>query len=258
MTNKYIAGFFGLTLAGLVGCGFLSNSLQRKHRDLEQEIASIQAETREIQDSNIEKETKEEAQREIEDYREYQAPRKDYGELEINDEIKIALQRLAPYEEQIQENARDFGVSTSTIRAIIMTESSGKPNIKSHTGANGLMQVMYPAFNDVYHVLFDGDPGFVAIKNRMPGIEKLAEDLKNKKKAWRKLKYENTEAAHRFNIDVGSAYFAALVKRHNDPAEALRRYLNGGTKYNDYQKHLNRFNKWKSRFMRLEKQGYFS
>ena len=53
-----------------------------------------------------------------------------------------AHSRLAPYETYIRQAARQYGVNENLVRAIIISESSGKPGAVSAAGAKGLMQLM--------------------------------------------------------------------------------------------------------------------
>ena len=62
-----------------------------------------------------------------------------------NKEIKPntkALDRIQKYENVIDEAAKKFNVDKQLIKSVILTESAGKANAKSHANAKGLMQLM--------------------------------------------------------------------------------------------------------------------
>lgn len=62
-----------------------------------------------------------------------------------NKEIKPntkALDRIQKYENVIDEAAKKFNVDKQLIKSVILTESAGKVNAKSHANAKGLMQLM--------------------------------------------------------------------------------------------------------------------
>lgn len=58
-------------------------------------------------------------------------------------------QYITNYDTIIQRAAKQFGVDSHLIKAIIMTESSFDPNAISKSGAQGLMQLMPPTANDM-------------------------------------------------------------------------------------------------------------
>ena len=63
----------------------------------------------------------------------------------LNKEVKPnakALDRIQKYENVIDEAAKKFNVDKQLIKSVILTESAGKANAKSHANAKGLMQLM--------------------------------------------------------------------------------------------------------------------
>jgi Rod binding domain-containing protein len=57
--------------------------------------------------------------------------------------------RLAPFEEMIRDAAGEHGVDPALIKALIMSESSGRPAIESRRSAKGLMQLLDSTASDM-------------------------------------------------------------------------------------------------------------
>ncbi|MCW8848612.1 MAG: transglycosylase SLT domain-containing protein [Melioribacteraceae bacterium] len=53
-----------------------------------------------------------------------------------------ALDRIQKYDELIESASKKFNVDKQLIKSVILTESAGKVNAKSHANAKGLMQLM--------------------------------------------------------------------------------------------------------------------
>ena len=53
-----------------------------------------------------------------------------------------ALDRIQKYDDLIDEAAKKYNVDKQLIKSVILTESAGKVNAKSHANAKGLMQLM--------------------------------------------------------------------------------------------------------------------
>ncbi len=109
-----------------------------------------------------------------------------------------------PFAELINSHARQEGVSATVVAAIIRAESSFQPRAVSHAGAAGLMQVIPGTWREVNGRIgacsgrHDGECG--------PGC------------------YFDPE----LNIRVGTAYYAALVRRYGgDLVLALAAYNAG-------------------------------
>ena len=53
-----------------------------------------------------------------------------------------AMQRIEQYDDAIEAASKKFNVDKQLIKSVILTESAGKVNAKSHANAKGLMQLM--------------------------------------------------------------------------------------------------------------------
>ncbi len=91
------------------------------------------------------------------------------------------LQKIYPikYEENVKEIAQETGVDELLIYSIIKAESGFESNVKSTSGAIGLMQVMLPTAEEIAEEL---------------GIQDLTET----------------------NIKIGTHYFAMLLKEYDN------------------------------------------
>ncbi len=98
------------------------------------------------------------------------------------------LQKIYPikYEENVKEIAQETGIDELLIYSIIKAESGFESNVKSTSGAIGLMQVMLPTAEEIAEEL---------------GIQDLTEE---------KLYEAET------NIKIGTHYFAMLLKEYDN------------------------------------------
>ena len=60
-----------------------------------------------------------------------------------------ALNRIQKYDDLIESAAKKFNVDKQLIKSVILTESAGKVNAKSHANAKGLMQLMDSTATDM-------------------------------------------------------------------------------------------------------------
>jgi hypothetical protein len=73
-----------------------------------------------------------------------------YSQYTSNNGVLAAIERVKNnYGSLIAQAARETGISSKFLTAIIVVESSGNPNAQSNVGAIGLMQVMPVAKQDV-------------------------------------------------------------------------------------------------------------
>ncbi len=80
--------------------------------------------------------------------------------------FQVAVENISQYEPIIQKASRDYGVPVSLIRAIITQESHANPQVRSHKGAKGLMQVI-----DTTGDLFGVDDLYDPVQNIRAGTQ---------------------------------------------------------------------------------------
>ncbi len=114
--------------------------------------------------------------------------------------------KIAPWCNLIEEKSRRFEVDPLLIAAVMLVESGGQPEVISHSGAVGLMQVM-PRDGIASTFQCVNGPCFA---NR-PTIEEL----------------KNPE----FNLEYGVAMLAGLINRYGNTRDALKAYGPGDVGY---------------------------
>lgn len=115
-------------------------------------------------------------------------------------------EKIAPWCALIEEKAGDYGVDPLLVAAVMLVESGGQPEVISHSGAVGLMQVM-PRDGIAATFQCINGPCFA---NR-PTIE----DLK----------------APAFNVEYGVRMLAGLIEKHGNTRDALKAYGPGDVDY---------------------------
>lgn len=70
----------------------------------------------------------------------------DATHIELMEQYKVAPELQMEILNSVIYASDEYGISQDIIMSIIAVESSFKPNSKSHVGAQGLMQVMYPVW----------------------------------------------------------------------------------------------------------------
>ena len=73
------------------------------------------------------------------------------------------------YSEQVERSSREFGVDEALIYSVMRTESGFRPEVESHAGAIGLMQLM-PATFDWLQERLEGEIKYSADSLKNPDI----------------------------------------------------------------------------------------
>jgi soluble lytic murein transglycosylase-like protein len=120
----------------------------------------------------------------------------------------IVSNRNAYYDELIAENARQHGVRTDLVRAVVHVESGFNPYAKSRKGALGLMQLM-PATVREYRVVNPFNP----VENIRAGVAYLRRLLD---------RYNNNESLALAAYNAGPS----AVDRHGQNVPPFRETLN--------------------------------
>lgn len=133
--------------------------------------------------------------------------------ISIEQPVAIECEFTGRYPEKIQswcalieEQAKEYGVDPLLVAAVMLMESGGQPEVISHSGAVGLMQVMP---RDGLAAAFQCING-PCFANR-PTIEELKDPA--------------------FNVDYGVRMLAGLIKKHGNTRDALKSYGPGDVDY---------------------------
>ncbi len=105
------------------------------------------------------------------------------------------------YSEIVEKYSKECGIDNKLVLAIIKSESNFNPNVKSHKGAIGLMQLMEDTASEI------------ASKN---GINIDNKDM------------EQSLLNPNININIGTKYLQILIEKYNNIEVALTAY-NAGT-----------------------------
>jgi soluble lytic murein transglycosylase-like protein len=104
-------------------------------------------------------------------------------------ELNMPIDKVAQYDDLIEESAKEFNVPANLIRAVIRQESSGDPNAvgprTKYGVARGLMQVMDSATDEVAKMGVKVTDPFDPKQNIRAGAAYLAINIKRVKKAWK-------------------------------------------------------------------------
>ena len=104
------------------------------------------------------------------------------------------------YSEQVSANAAEFSVDEALVYAVMRTESGFRPEVESHAGAVGLMQLMPETFE--------------WLQNRLDGeVKYTAEDLKNPD----------------VNIRYGTYFLSLLIPQYDGDVRTIAAAYNAGT-----------------------------
>ncbi len=109
--------------------------------------------------------------------------------------LRPVLKRLGTVDEVVRTSARESGISSNWVRAVITQESGGRPEAESSRGAQGLMQLM-PATARALGVADSLDP--------------------------------------QQNVRGGTRYLTSLMRRFPTPELALAAYNAGPTRVDDF------------------------
>lgn len=115
-------------------------------------------------------------------------------------------EKIVPWCNLIEEKARDYAVDPLLIAAVMLVESGGQPEVISHSGAVGLMQVM-PRDGIASTFQCINGPCFA---NR-PTIEELKDPD--------------------FNVEYGVRMLSGLINRYGNTRDALKSYGPGDVGY---------------------------
>lgn len=115
-------------------------------------------------------------------------------------------EKILPWCVLIEEKAGRYAVDPLLIAAVMLVESGGQPQVISHSGAVGLMQVMP---RDGIAATFQCING-PCFSNR-PTIEELKDP--------------------EFNVDYGVRMLAGLIAKHGNTRDALKSYGPGDVGY---------------------------
>jgi hypothetical protein len=110
-------------------------------------------------------------------------------------EIALQARALAPFQSLIDQAAELTGIAGNWLRAVILQESSGRPNAVSPKGAQGLMQLLPPTARAL------------GVRNPLDPAQ---------------------------NIAGGARYLAGLWRRFGEPALALAAYNAGPSRVEQY------------------------
>ena len=115
-------------------------------------------------------------------------------------------EKIQPWCALIEEKANEYGVDPLLVAAVMLMESGGQPEVISHSGAVGLMQVMP---RDGLATAFQCING-ACFANR-PTIEELKDPV--------------------FNVDYGVRMLAGLINKYGNTRDALKAYGPGDVDY---------------------------
>jgi soluble lytic murein transglycosylase-like protein len=115
-------------------------------------------------------------------------------------------EKILPWCALIEEKAGRYAVDPLLIAAVMLVESGGQPQVISHSGAVGLMQVM-PRDGIAATFQCINGPCFAS----RPTIEELMDP--------------------EFNVDYGVRMLAGLIAKHGNTRDALRAYGPGDVGY---------------------------
>ena len=115
-------------------------------------------------------------------------------------------EKILPWCALIEEQAGRFGVDPLLVAAVMLVESGGQPEVISHSGAVGLMQVMprdgiAATFQCINGPCFASRPTIVELKDPA------------------------------FNVEFGVRMLAGLTERHGTTRDALKAYGPGDVGY---------------------------
>lgn len=104
------------------------------------------------------------------------------------------------YSEQVTKNSAEFGVDEALIYSVIRTESGFRPEVVSHAGAVGLMQLMPSTFDWLQEKL-DGEVIYTQDRLTDPDI----------------------------NVRYGTYFLAMLIERYDGDVKTIASAYNAGT-----------------------------
>ncbi len=115
-------------------------------------------------------------------------------------------EKIQPWCALIEEQAGEYGVDPLLVAAVMLMESGGQPDVISHSGAVGLMQVMprdglAAAFQCINGPCFANRPTIAELKDPV------------------------------FNVDFGVHMLAGLINKYGNPRDALKAYGPGDVDY---------------------------
>ena len=104
------------------------------------------------------------------------------------------------YSEQVTKYSSEFGVDEALIYAVIRTESGFRPEVESHAGAIGLMQLMPSTFDWLQEKL-EGEVIYTSEQLKDPDI----------------------------NVRYGTYFLSQLIERYNGDVKTIAAAYNAGT-----------------------------
>ena len=104
------------------------------------------------------------------------------------------------YSEQVTKNSTEFNVDEALIYAVIRTESGFRPEVESHAGAIGLMQLMPSTFDWLQEKL-EGEVIYTSEQLKDPDI----------------------------NVRYGTYFLSILIERYNGDVKTIAAAYNAGT-----------------------------